>query len=153
MTKAKKEPFLSDSRLHDIWNVRPIDHAEGELKDFDRLICSAVARCLNESKEPRSELADTLSFVLGERVSAAMLDAYSSGARRDYKVPASRFIVLMAITRRFDLLDAVLREVGGKALNAKDSKVFEIGKRYVESLNAARALDDLVSKTLGPRSD
>ena len=148
MNKIRKNPFLSDARLSDIWNVRQIDYAEGEFKDFDLLISSAVARCLNESDRSRTEQAEMLSFLLGEPVSVAMLNAYTSGARRDHRVPASRFIVIIAITRRFDLLDAILREVGGKALDANDAKIFEIGKRYVESLNAERALDDLVAATL-----
>lgn len=153
MTKAKKTPLLSDTKLQDIWNVHPLDYAEGELADFDKLISSAAARCLSESEYSRSEQADTLSLLLGERVSVAMLNAYTSGARRDHKVPASRFIILIAMTRRFDILDAILREVGGKALDANDAKVFEIGTRYVSSVNAERDLDDLVSKTLRLRGD
>lgn len=153
MNKARRNPFLSDARLSDIWNVRQIDYAEGEFKDFDLLISSAVARCLNESDRSRTEQAEMLSFLLGEPVSVAMLNAYTSGARRDHRVPASRFIVILAITGRFDLLDAVLREVGGKALDANDAKVFEIGTRYVASVNAERDLDDLVSKTLHLRGD
>jgi hypothetical protein len=152
MNKVRKNPFLSDARLSDIWNVRQIDYAEGEFKDFDLLISSAVARCLNESDRSRTEQAEMLSFLLGEPVSVAMLNAYTSGARRDHRVPASRFIIIIAITRRFDILDALLREVGGKALDQNDAKVYEIGTKFVTSLNAEHDLQESLSKVFPERN-
>lgn len=151
MNKVRKNPFLSDEMLRDIWNVRPLDYAEGELKDFDALVSSAVARCLNESEYSRAEQADMLSFLLGDSVSVAMLNAYTSGARRDHRVPASRLLLLIAMTRRFDILDALLREVGGKALDQNDAKVYEIGTKFVASLNADDDLQLSLSKVFSER--
>lgn len=73
---TKRKPALSDERLADIWTVRGLDYAEGELDDFDKLISPAVSRCLAEDEDNRAELAELLSLVLGERVSVMMLDAY-----------------------------------------------------------------------------
>lgn len=137
---AKRKPTLSDERLADIWNVRGIDYAEGELAGFDKLISSAVSRCLADDEDNRAELADLVSLVLGERVSVMMLDAYASEARRGQRIPASRFLALIAVTRRFDILDAVLREIGGKALDRSDAQVYRLGRRYLDSLHASRRL-------------
>lgn len=141
----KRKPTLTDERLRDVWNVRGLDYGEGELEGFDKLISSAVSRCLKEDDSHRGEQADTLSYLLGEDVSAFMLDGYSSEARRDHRIPASRFLALIAMTRRFDILDAVLREIGGKALNRHDTKIFRIGVEYVASVNADRALQEAMA--------
>jgi hypothetical protein len=142
----KRQSKLSDERLHDIWNVRGLDYGERELEDFDVLISSAVSRCLKEDQSDRGEQAATLSYLLGEEVSVATLDSYTSEARRDRKIPASRLFALIAMTRRFDILDAVLREVGGKALDRHDAKVFRVGVDYIANLNAARHLRDSVAE-------
>ena len=79
-----------------------------------------------------------------------MLNAYASEARNQHRIPASRFLALIGLTRRFDILDAVLREVGGKALDEQDAKEFRIGKSYVASLSAARTLREDVADLFGP---
>lgn len=137
---AKRKPWLSDQRLIDIWNVRGLDYAEGELADFEKLISSAVSRCLADDEDNRAELADLVPLVLGERVSALMLDAYAIEARRGPRIPDSRFLALIAVTRRFDILDAVLCEVGGKALDRSDMQVHRSGSRYLENLHASLRL-------------
>ena len=139
-SKRKQKPHLSDERLADSWNVRGLDYGEAELEDFDKLISSAVSRCLKEDESDRQEQAATLSYLLNEHVSVAMLDSYTGEARREHKIQASRFLALLAMTRRFDILDAVLREVGGKALDRHDAKVFRIGVDYIASMNANRNL-------------
>jgi len=145
---TKRKPKLSDERLHDVWNVRGLDYGEAELENFDQLISSAVARCLKD--EDRAEVAATLSYLLDEEVTVHMLNAYASEARRAFKIPASRFLALIAMTSRFDVLDAVLREVGGKAIDRQGAKVFRIGVDYVASVNAARVLRDSVADLFDP---
>lgn len=146
----KRQPTLSDEWLNDVWNVRDLDYGEAELENFDKLISSAVSRCLREDDCDRDRQAAHLSYVLGEEVSVSMLNAYSSEARRDQRIPASRFLALIAMTRRFDILDAVLRGVGGKALDWHASKVFRIGVDYVNNVNAARTLRESLSEVVAP---
>lgn len=145
---GKRKPTLTDEWLNDFWNVRGLDYGAAELKDFDRLVSSAVARCLEG--EDRAEVAATLSYILGESVTANMLNAYASEARNAHRIPASRFLALMAMTRRFDLLDAVLREIGGKAVDRHGAKIFRVGKSYVASVNAARVLREEVAELYTP---
>lgn len=148
--KGKRKPHLTDERLRDIWNVRGLDHVEAELEDFDKLLSSAVARCLKEDDDSRDELAKTLSSLLNEHISVAMLDSYTSEARREHKIPASRFLTLIAVTRRFDILDAVLREIGGKALDRQGAKILRVGMDYAASVRAARVLRESVETLFAP---
>jgi hypothetical protein len=144
VTKRKRTPKLSDEWLTDVWTVRPIDYAEGELADFDQLVSSAVARCLKQ--ESRADIARDLSHILGERVTVHMLNAYASEERREHNISAVRLLALIGLTSRFDILDALVREVGGKALDRNGASYFRVGKRYVDYLNAARALREDVAK-------
>jgi hypothetical protein len=144
---GKRKPQLSNEWMRDIWTLRPVDCGRGELEHFDALISSAVARCLKD--ENRVELAGGPSTVFNEEISVHMLNAYASEARKDHKIPASRLLALIGLTRRFDILDALVREIGGKALSEHDTKEFRIGKSYVISRNAARTLDRDVANLFG----
>jgi len=148
MAKRKRTPKLSDEWMRDIWTLRPLDCGLGELEHFEALISSAVARCLKD--QDRVEIACDLSTVFGEDISVHMLNAYASEARSEHRIPASRFLALIGLTRRFDILDAVVREVGGKVLTESDTKQFRVGKSYLASLNAARILRDEVTDLFGP---
>lgn len=141
----KRAPRLSEKNLKDIWNIRILDGKNSELGDLEQFISSAVSRCLREGGKTRAEQAVRLSDVLGDDISSFMLDAYSSEVRREHKISASRFFALIAITGRFDIFDAIVREIGGKALSQSDAKVFRIGHDYVASLEAEKRLRDRVS--------
>jgi hypothetical protein len=149
---GKRKPRLSDQRLRDIWNVRTLDYADGELEHFDKLIASAVSRCLAENEADRAGLAADLSCLLGQEVSVAMMNAYTSEARREHPIPAYRFLALIAMTRRFDILDAVVREVGGKALDYSDAQVFKLGKSYLANIHSSRQLQATVTEVLATDS-
>lgn len=146
--KRKLNQTLTDKWLKDSWNVRGLDYGESELENFDKLISSAVARCLKEDGGNRQQQADHLSYLLGQDISVAMLNAYSSEGRREHKIPASRFLVLIAMTRRYDILDAVLREVGGKALDRHEAKMLRVGHDHLESVRASSSLRDSLAEVI-----
>ena len=76
---------------------------------------------------PREVVAAEMSVLLGEEVSRAMLDAYSSPAREGHRVPMSRFFALIAVTQRFDRLDVLLREVGAAVLVGEEIHTARLG--------------------------
>jgi hypothetical protein len=104
------------------------------LAGLERRICSAVGTVLASDKRPREVIAAEMSVLLDEDVSRAMLDAYSSPARADHKVPMSRFLALLVVTGRQDLLDPLLREIGAALLVGDEVKTARLGQ--IEQLMA-----------------
>lgn len=98
------------------------------LAGLERRICSAVGTVLASDKRPREVIAAEMSVLLDEDVSRAMLDAYSSPARADHKVPMSRFLALLVVTGRQDLLDPLLREIGAALLVGDEVKTARLGQ-------------------------
>ena len=81
----------------------------GDLAGLERQISLAAATILNSDLRSRERIAADMSELLGEDVSRAMLDAYASPAREDHRVSMSRFLALVAVTARHDVLDLVLK--------------------------------------------
>ena len=105
---------------------------EAALAGVEQRICRMVGTILNGDSRPREVIAAEMSVLLGEDVSRAMLDAYSSPARNEHKVPLSRLLALIAATS--NLLDPAiaagerrLRRAQIVALEDRPQIVIELG--------------------------
>jgi len=99
-----------------------------ELAGLERRINETVGSMLNSDDRPREVIAAEMSVLLDEPISRAMLDAYSSPARVEHRVPMSRLLALAVVTARQDLLRPILREVGMEALMGNEVKLARLGQ-------------------------
>lgn len=97
------------------------------LAGLEQRICRTAGVILASDERPREVIAAEISILLGEDVSRAMLDAYSSPARTEHKVPMSRFLALVAVTDRHDLLDPLVREIGGAVIVGEEVHTARLG--------------------------
>lgn len=103
-----------------------------ELAGLERQINALVGTVLASDGRPREVIAAEMSVLLDNTVSKAMLDAYSSPARPDHKVPASRLFALLVVTDRQDLLDPIMRKMGAALLVGDEVRTARLGQ--VETL-------------------
>ncbi len=136
MPKAKPHP----DQIAFAFDTPRMAESEGELAGLGRQICGAVGTILNSDPRPREIIAGQMSLLLGEDVSRAMLDAYSSPARTDHKVIMSRFLALVAVCNRHDVLDRLLRPIGAAVLVGEEVHTARIGQidAQIQRLNDER---------------
>jgi hypothetical protein len=81
-----------------------------------------------------------MSELLDEDVSRWMLDAYASEARDNHNISADRFLALIAVTNRFDILDATVRRIGAALLVGDEITTAELGNidRQIAALKTRR---------------
>jgi hypothetical protein len=109
------------------------------------LLAQAVAETLREQSMPRAEIAKAMSDYLGERVTEAMLNQYSSQANDKHNIPAHRLVALAVVTGDARLLNALCGEVGLIAVPEKYEALMrrELAREAAEKLtreaNAADA--------------
>ena len=134
MPKAKRHP----DQLGFVFDAPTPAKGAGALAGFERRISLTAASILNSDTRPREVIAAEMSVLLDEEVSRAMLDAYASPARDQHKVIMSRFLALVAVTGRHDLLDPLLREIGAALLVGEEIKTARLGhlERKIADLQA-----------------
>jgi RNase adaptor protein for sRNA GlmZ degradation len=137
----KRKPSLSDDLLQSIWSVRNAPYDARSLDGLDKVVAAGVAQCLKEAEQSREAIALSMSSVLHEDITLHMLNAYSSESRREHPISVYRFLALIALTKRYDVLDAVIRQIGAKALDGSDVKLLKLGKAYARKLAADDELD------------
>ena len=110
------------------------------LAGLEQRICRSVGTILASDQRSREVIAAEMSERLDEEISRAMLDAYSSPARTEHKVPMSRFFALVAVTGRHDLLDLLTREIGAAVLVGEEVHTARLGHidRQIAALKADR---------------
>lgn len=145
MAKAKAHP----GQLGFDWDVPAPAAGVAALAGLERRICATVGTLLASDKRPREVIAAEMSVLLGEDISRAMLDAYSSPARHDHRVPMSRFFALLVVTSRQDLLDPLLREIGAGLLVGAEVKTARLGQ--IEAIIAELQEERRQLKTDAPK--
>jgi hypothetical protein len=124
---GKRRPALHVDQLAFTFAApKPARH-EADLAGLERTIAAGVARALKEDSRSRDEIAGAMSALLAEEVTRWMLDAYASEARDQHNVSAGRFLALMAVTERFDILDAVMIRVGARVLVGEEVHTARVG--------------------------
>lgn len=136
MPKAKAHP----DQLGFVFRAPEPATAAAALAGIEQRICRTAATMLNSDGRRREHIAAEMSVLLDEEISRAMLDAYSSPARTEHKVPMSRFLALVAVTGRHDLLDPVLREIGAALLVGTEVNTARLGHldRQIRQLQAEK---------------
>lgn len=120
---------------------------DADLAGLDRVVAASVAAALKDDTRSREEVAGAMSALLGEPVTKLMLDAYASEARDCHNISAARALALVAVTERFDLLDAMVRRIGAALLVGEELNAARLGH-----LQAQRDRLDREIKTMRGRA-
>lgn len=124
---AKRQPAFNPAQLGFDFDPPPAAVEESALRGLDKATSSAVARILKEDPRNRFSIAAACSELLDDEVTKLMLDAYASEARENHNIPFARFLALVAATQRYDVLDALVRQVGCGVLVGEEIHLAEIG--------------------------
>lgn len=125
---------------------KPATHAAA-LAGLDARTARAVGEALNGDSRSREVIAAEMSVLLDEDVSKAMLDAYASPARDGHNISFARMLALVAVTKRHDLLDRELREIGAAVLVGEEIHTARLGhlkSRIAELTAELRAVERMV---------
>lgn len=131
----KRRSSLDASQLGFTFDPPVPARCDADLAGLDRVISAGVGRALKEDSRSRAEIAGAMSALLDEEVTRWMLDAYASEAREQHKISACRLFALIAVTDRFDILDALMRRIGAALLVGEEIHTARIGhlrKRIAE---------------------
>jgi hypothetical protein len=82
-------------------------------------IARAVAEAIKQSHKSRADVANEMSVCLGEEISVAMLDQYTSTANEKNNIPAHRLVALLAVTGDVRVINAALQDTTFVAVDAK----------------------------------
>lgn len=141
MPKAKPHP----NQLGFSFEVPQVAEAPGGLAGIEQRISGMVGTILASDGRPREVIAAEMSVLLGDDISKDMLNAYSSPARVEHKVIFSRLLALVAVTKRHDLLDPIMREIGCALVVGDEIKTARLG--HIDQ--QIRTLQDQRKKLLG----
>jgi hypothetical protein len=82
-------------------------------------IARAVAEAIKQSGKSRPDVANAMAEYLGEDISPAMLDQYTSTANEKNNIPAHRLVALLAVTGDPRVINAALQDTAFVAIDAR----------------------------------
>lgn len=124
----KRRPVEDPRQIAFSFDVAPvIDRTPCALAGLDLRLSGLVGRILKEDPRDRGVIAAEMSALLGADVSRQMLDKCSSGSAAEHNISAARFLALVAVTERFDLLDTVTQLIGARVLQGAEFWAARLG--------------------------
>lgn len=118
-----------------------------ELAGLERQINTLVGTILASDPRSREVIAAEMSVLLDQHVSRAMLDAYSSPARADHRVPIVMLWALIIVTDRQDLLRPVLAKIGISGLIGDEVKLARVGQLQQTMKDAKAEIKEIEKST------
>lgn len=140
---TKRRPAFHPAQLGFTFDPPVPARDEAELAGLERIVAAKVAIALKQDGRSRHEIAGAMSALLDDIVTKPMLDAYASEAREGHNISAARLLAMVAVTERFDLLDALVRRIGAALLVGEELHAARLGH-----LQAQRARLDQEIKAL-----
>lgn len=114
------------------------------LAGMDARVARTVGEALNSDGRDRAVIAAEMGVLLDEPVTKDMLNAWSAPGKDKHNISFSRMLALVSVTKRFDLLDRELREIGAAVLVGEEIHTARLGhlKTKIAELQAeARGLE------------
>lgn len=140
MTKKRRASLTADQLVFSFDPPRAPSCREADLAGLDRVVAAAVSQALGGAGCSRYEIAGKMSGLLDEDVSKQMLDGYAAEARGDFNVSVHRFLALIAVSKRYDILDALVRRIGAAVLVGEEIHTAQLGHidRQIAELRVQR---------------
>jgi hypothetical protein len=96
-----------------------------------------LTELIRSSHKSRSQIAEEMTRLLGERVTERMLNSYTSGAAEKHRWPAQYDIALCEVLEDFSLLAARVNRAGFRM------RLIKIGRAYVAKARAEKKLAEV----------
>lgn len=123
----KRTPAFDAAQAGFDFDLPPVLSSDGMLSGLGRQTASAVARILKEDERDRYDVAAAMSRVSGTDISKSMIDKYSSESSEEHNISFDRMLFLIAATRRYDILRALLRRIGCDLIEGEEILTVELG--------------------------
>lgn len=137
---TKRRPSFTADQLIFSFDAPVPARTEASLAGLGKQVASAVGEILHKDERNRHQIAAKMSELLDETVSKDMLDGYASELRDGHNISFHRMLALIAATDRHDVLDALVRHIGGALLVGEEIHTAQLGHldRQIEELKARK---------------
>lgn len=139
---TKRRSALHAEQLAFTFDLPQAARHEADLAGLDRMVAAGVGRALKEDPRSRPVIAGAMTALLADDVTPYMLDAYASESREQHNISFGRFLVLIAVTERFDILDALITRIGARVLVGEEMHTARLGHLRSQLKELQQALRD-----------
>jgi hypothetical protein len=111
-----------------------------------RLVNEAIRSCPNKS---RAQIAEEMSYLLGQRVTEPMLDSYTADSKKENRFPVAFAAAFCHATGDGRVLEAIAQKVGLVVVHQEEMQLIRLGKLALECESASEEFSGLKKQLLG----
>ncbi|QHN04402.1 hypothetical protein FTO74_14295 [Granulicella sp. WH15] len=115
----------------------------------EAVIRGIVTETIRHCSKSREVIAQEMTTLLGERVTARMLNSYTSEAAEKHRWPAQYTRALCHATGDWRLVRCISERAGFHLITKAEAKLFELGRQYLIEKRAAQTIAALERELAG----
>lgn len=115
----------------------------------EAVVRGLVTEVIRGSQKSREQIAEEMSVLLGERVTARMLNSYTSEAAEKHRWPAHFTRAFCFTTSDWRLLRCIAERAGFHLIDDNDAELLELGRQYLVRKNADEQIATFERRLLG----
>jgi hypothetical protein len=109
------------------------------------VLVDSIRRCTRS----REQIAEAMSFALGQEITVRQLNAWTAESREDYRFPAEFDRAFSFATGDDRLLRCRAELAGYKLITKDEADLLELGRQYLIRKRAAQKVEELEHKLQG----
>lgn len=137
--KSTAAPSLRNSpkRIQSAQPTLNFDPEGKAVRNDDFLVRSAISASIRRSEKSRAQIADTMTEMLGARVTEQMLNTYSAGSMSLSRLPAAWVNAFIRAVDDDSLLHAIAEAGGRRVISAEEAELLELGREWLRQKRAS----------------
>jgi|SRR5579862_4834314 len=96
--------------------------------DIDRAVRKALAAAIKQSDRSRSQIADEMTRLTGQTITAKMLELFTADSMTGHRFPAAWLAAFTVVTRDSTLLHLVAEQAGYEVIGAEEKMLIEYAR-------------------------
>ena len=115
----------------------------------DNLIRAILTDVIRRSKKSREEIAEQMTWLIGDRVTTRALNSYTSGAAEQHRWPAQYLRAFCQVVNDWSLMRALIERSGFQMISADEAALLELGREFLKQKRAAEEIEKLQKRLQG----
>ena len=108
--------------------------------DIDALIRGLVTEAISKCPKSRDQIAEEMCALTAGKITARMLDAYTSQAREQHRFPIAFAPAFCRAVDDCRVVEVVAQRLGMRLIDDRDAQLLELGRQYLAQKHAAEKM-------------
>ena len=115
----------------------------------ESVVRGIVTQVIRSNRKSREQIAEEMSFLLGDRITVRMLNSYTSEAAEQHRWPLQYTRAFCQVVEDWSLIRCITERSNLHLISDDETRLLDLGRQYLRRKRADAAIADLEKQLEG----